>query len=64
MSFDGSTIINIDKLVQYTRELASHSSKCNGSVTLAGEKRNGVASIIHAQCSTRKLWAQAIKVCG
>ncbi len=50
-SFKGSRIINLDKLQEYTSELIAHSQKCNSTITLTGEKRQGLASIFCARCS-------------
>ena len=43
--------INMDKLKQYTNDLASHASRCGGSVVLSRETRYGLASIITGKCS-------------
>ena len=48
----GSRIINMHRLQQYIDELNVHASKCNGSVVLKGEVREGLASIISTRCST------------
>lgn len=40
---EGSRIINLEKLRQYTDELSAHSSRCMGAITLTGENRNGLA---------------------
>lgn len=50
-SIDGSRIINIHKLQEYIAELNTHSAKCSGSVTLSGELRHGLASILSSHCS-------------
>lgn len=52
VSFDGSRIINLDKLQQYTDDLTKHATTCAGSVTLSGETRGGLASILTAHCTT------------
>ena len=48
---EGSRIINIDKLKQYTNNLTLHSARCGGSIVLNGETRHGLASILTGQCS-------------
>ena len=52
VSVNGSRIINIDKQQQYTTDLAIHSTRCEGSIKLIGEQRNGLASILMGHCST------------
>ena len=47
----GSRIINLDKLQQYTDSLTEHSSTCHGSVTLSGESRYGIASVLTGHCT-------------
>lgn len=47
---DGSRIINMDKLQQYIDTLSQHSAKCGGSITLVGEKKDGLASILSSSC--------------
>ncbi len=49
---NGSRIINLDKLCEYTDQLNAHSARCPGSITLTGESRNGLASIFKGQCNT------------
>ncbi len=51
VALGGSRIINLDKLQQYTKELSQHASNCDGSVTLSGEVRHGLASIFSGKCS-------------
>ena len=48
---NGSRIINLDKLQQYTDNLTTHTSHCQGSVLLYGETRQGLASILKGHCS-------------
>ena len=50
--FDGSQIINMHRLQQYMYEFNEHSARCKGSVVLAGEVREGLASILSCHCST------------
>ena len=47
----GSRIINIDKLGQYINSITQHSTQCGGKVTLIGEKRDGLASVLTSKCS-------------
>lgn len=49
---EGCRIINIDKLQQFSDNLAKHSTQCDGSVILKGESRQGLASILTGECST------------
>ena len=42
--------MNMDKLQQYIQEITIHAAQCNAGVTLSGEKREGLASIIHSHC--------------
>ena len=48
---EGSRIINMDKLKQYTNDLTLHASRCDGSIILNGEIRHGLASIFSGTCS-------------
>ena len=48
----GSRIVNLDKLREYSADLSAHSVHCNGKVTLTGERRQGLASILSGHCST------------
>jgi len=41
MALDGSRIVNIDKLQQYTTELSQHASCSEGSVILSGKRQQG-----------------------
>lgn len=52
VSIEGSRIINMEKLQQYTDNLTKHSTTCAGSITLSGETRDGLASILTARCNT------------
>ena len=42
--------MNLEKLQEYICELSSHASQCGGQVTLIGEARNGLASILYTSC--------------
>ena len=50
MTIEGSRIVNIEKL-KYINELTVHASQCGGIMSLAGEKRYGLASILSSQCT-------------
>ncbi len=50
-TIDGSRIMNLNKLKEYTDELTLHASRCKGSIILKGETRFGLASILTWQCS-------------
>ena len=50
-SIDGSRIVNLDQLQQYIDELVSHARQCQGSITLNGETRNGLASLLSSCCT-------------
>lgn len=52
VKLDGSRIVNLEKLQQYTDRLVQHSVHCDGSVVLCGESRDGLASIFTAKCDT------------
>ena len=52
IQIQGSRIMNMDKLLQYTDELNAHSSRCKGAILLSGESRNGLASILKWHCDT------------
>ena len=47
----GSRIININKLGEYINEITKHSASCGGKITLVGEKRDGLASILSSKCN-------------
>ncbi len=49
-----SRIINLEKLQQYAESLSKHSSSCQGSIILAGERRDGVSLIFTGQCNVCK----------
>lgn len=51
-SFDGSRIVNLDKLQGYVNDLTLHAARCDGNVSLIAEKRNGLASIISTKCNS------------
>ncbi len=52
MAIEGSIIINISKLLEYINDLTKHSSECEGFITLSGESRDGLASILENRCSS------------
>lgn len=54
VNIEGSRIINIEKLRLYTDDLAAHATRCEGSIILNGETRDGLASILTGHCSTCK----------
>lgn len=47
----GSRIININQLGEYINVITKHSAECGGEVTLIGEKRDGLASILNTKCN-------------
>lgn len=49
---NGSRIINLAKLQEYTDNLRQHSLNCTGSIVLYGETRHGLATILKGHCST------------
>ena len=48
---NGSRIINLSKLQQYIDDLTRIGTQCNGTVTLSGELRDGLASFIKTKCN-------------
>ena len=44
-------VVNIEKLEKYINELTVHASQCGETMSLAGEKRYGLASILSSQCT-------------
>ena len=48
----GSRIINLEQLQKYTNDLTIHSARCGGNISLTGETRHGLASILKGQCSS------------
>ena len=51
LAIEGSRIINLEKLQEYTDSLTKHSSTCQGTIILSGESRDGLASILTGQCT-------------
>ena len=51
LSMEGSRIINLDRLQQYSDSLSHHSSSCPGTILLSEESRYGLASVITGQCT-------------
>lgn len=51
VSMEGSRVINMEKLKQYTADLNKHSTRCEGSITLSDESRAGLASVLTGHCS-------------
>ena len=51
VTIEGSRIINLEKLQQYTNSISEHLSSCQGSIILTGESRDGLASILTRRCS-------------
>ena len=49
----GSRIINLHKLLQYMSQFTVHATHCGGTVILAGEVWEGLASVPSTHCSTR-----------
>ncbi len=49
-TIEGSITINLEKLQQYAESLSKHSPSCQVSI-LAGERRDGLASILTGQCN-------------
>ena len=49
-TLEGCRIINLDKLKEFTGQISKHSSSCGGEISLVGESRDGLASILKAQC--------------
>ena len=52
LSIKGSRIINMEQLQRYTEDLRRHSIQCEGSITLTGEIREGLASVLTGSCSS------------
>ena len=51
VSIEGNRLMNIDKL---PNDLVAHSARCEGSIKLTGERRNGLASILTCHCTLCK----------
>ena len=51
MKVEGCRIINMDRLQEHTDNLTEHSRTCESSITLIGENRSGLASVLTSQCS-------------
>ncbi len=48
----GSRVINIENMKEYTEKVARHAASCDGSINLTSESRNGLASVFTGECST------------
>lgn len=48
---EGSQIINMHKLQQYINQLSIHAAKYGHAITLTGETREGLASIVSSHCT-------------
>jgi len=46
MLTNGFRIINVDKLQQYTNNLTAHASRCQGSILVHSETRQGLAGTL------------------
>ncbi len=51
-NWQGSRIVNVEKIKEYTDKVAKHAKKCDGSIMLCNESRNGLASVFTGECST------------
>ncbi len=51
-SLEGSRVINLKRLQQYSKDLSQHSSSCDGPVVLDQEKRAGMASVLKGDCTS------------
>ena len=51
-ALEGCRIINIAQLKEFMEQISKHSSSCKEEVTLVGESRDGLASILKAQCTS------------
>lgn len=54
-TLDGCRIINLDSLQIFIGRISSHSSSCGDEISLSGESRDGLASILTAQCKSCQL---------
>ncbi len=48
----GSRVVNVEKLTQYTERMNEHATRCDGSISLHIESRDGLASVFTGECST------------
>ncbi len=51
-SLEGSQVISLKTLRQYSQDISRHSSSCDGSVILDQEKRAGIASVLKGDCTS------------
>ncbi len=51
----GCRIINLDNLKTFVSETSTHSGVCGGEIVLSGESKDGIASVLTAQCKSCKL---------
>ena len=66
-ALDGCRIINLNNLQNFIGEISSHSSNCGDEMMLVGESRDGLASILTAQCNSCQMvtdFPTSSKVCG
>ena len=50
-SLEGSRIVNMHKLQSYISDLNTHNARCEGSIIISGESRDGLASVLSSHCS-------------
>jgi len=48
----GSRIVNVGKIKEYTDNVAKHAKICDVSIVLRNETRSGLASVFTGECST------------
>ena len=51
----GCHIINLVNLKTFVSETSTHSGVCGGEIVLSGESKDGIASVLTAQCKSCKL---------
>ena len=50
LELHSSRIINLEQLQRYVTEISQHSIHCSGAVTVCGEYREGLASVLYTRC--------------
>ena len=46
----GCQIVSVNKLLQYTEDVAAHATQCEGPFALTRERRDGLASTFSGEC--------------
>ena len=51
LQLQGSRVVDLENLQQYTDDRHQHSAACKGSINFTSERRDGLASVFGGECS-------------